>query len=103
MCIRDRVVIAFSFIAVNALLIGVPIGITSAVYDPSFGSHMVCATMVFVTITSAIIPYTYLRITKTLPDWVTAVSYTHLRAHETPEHLVCRLLLEKKKNTTDHN
>src|SRR5674536_390552 len=28
------------------------------------------------------------------------VSYTHLRAHETPEHLVCRLLLEKKKKTT---
>src|SRR5678816_3424228 len=33
----------------------------------------------------------YLRLTK-IP-----VSYTHLRAHETPEHLVCRLLLEKKK------
>eukprot|EP00658_Telonema_sp_P-2_P019973 TRINITY_DN17859_c0_g1_i1.p2 TRINITY_DN17859_c0_g1~~TRINITY_DN17859_c0_g1_i1.p2 ORF type:complete len:101 (+),score=10.33 TRINITY_DN17859_c0_g1_i1:333-635(+) len=29
-----------------------------------------------------------------------AVSYTHLRAHETPEHLVCRLLLEKKKKIT---
>eukprot|EP00658_Telonema_sp_P-2_P047119 TRINITY_DN3566_c0_g1_i2.p1 TRINITY_DN3566_c0_g1~~TRINITY_DN3566_c0_g1_i2.p1 ORF type:complete len:975 (+),score=316.30 TRINITY_DN3566_c0_g1_i2:221-3145(+) len=29
------------------------------------------------------------------------VSYTHLRAHETPEHLVCRLLLEKKKKKTD--
>eukprot|EP00658_Telonema_sp_P-2_P067939 TRINITY_DN56874_c0_g1_i1.p1 TRINITY_DN56874_c0_g1~~TRINITY_DN56874_c0_g1_i1.p1 ORF type:complete len:266 (+),score=70.82 TRINITY_DN56874_c0_g1_i1:156-953(+) len=28
---------------------------------------------------------------------VWTVSYTHLRAHETPEHLVCRLLLEKKK------
>eukprot|EP00658_Telonema_sp_P-2_P052323 TRINITY_DN4052_c0_g1_i6.p1 TRINITY_DN4052_c0_g1~~TRINITY_DN4052_c0_g1_i6.p1 ORF type:complete len:113 (-),score=2.07 TRINITY_DN4052_c0_g1_i6:61-399(-) len=28
---------------------------------------------------------------------VRSVSYTHLRAHETPEHLVCRLLLEKKK------
>src|SRR5678815_5815328 len=26
-----------------------------------------------------------------------SVSYTHLRAHETPEHLVCRLLPEKKK------
>src|SRR5674536_374397 len=26
------------------------------------------------------------------------VSYTHLRAHETPEQLVCRLLLEKKKH-----
>ena len=29
---------------------------------------------------------------------VTSVSYTHLRAHETSLHLVCRLLLEKKKN-----
>src|SRR5678815_383460 len=27
--------------------------------------------------------------------YVQSVSYTHLRAHETPEHLVCRLLLEK--------
>src|SRR5678815_2100252 len=31
------------------------------------------------------------------------VSYTHLRAHETPEHLVCRLLLEKKKNIYTKN
>src|SRR5678815_3065989 len=31
-------------------------------------------------------------------EMLEAVSYTHLRAHETPEHLVCRLLLEKKKN-----
>ena len=29
-----------------------------------------------------------------------AVSYTHLRAHETVLDLVCRLLLEKKKNMT---
>src|SRR5665647_3234724 len=28
------------------------------------------------------------------------VSYTHLRAHETDSYLVCRLLLEKKKNET---
>jgi len=28
---------------------------------------------------------------------ITAVSYTHLRAHETKANLVCRLLLEKKK------
>eukprot|EP00658_Telonema_sp_P-2_P059042 TRINITY_DN47711_c0_g1_i1.p1 TRINITY_DN47711_c0_g1~~TRINITY_DN47711_c0_g1_i1.p1 ORF type:complete len:116 (+),score=20.01 TRINITY_DN47711_c0_g1_i1:80-427(+) len=32
-----------------------------------------------------------------------AVSYTHLRAHETPEHLVCRLLLEKKKKLPCHS
>ena len=29
-----------------------------------------------------------------------AVSYTHLRAHETVLDLVCRLLLEKKKKST---
>ena len=29
---------------------------------------------------------------------IKAVSYTHLRAHETGRNLVCRLLLEKKKN-----
>src|SRR5660397_268612 len=29
--------------------------------------------------------------------FIVAVSYTHLRAHETKANLVCRLLLEKKK------
>src|SRR5450756_2941246 len=33
----------------------------------------------------------------------TAVSYTHLRAHETRHDLVCRLLLEKKKPRTQHD
>ena len=33
---------------------------------------------------------------------IQAVSYTHLRAHETKANLVCRLLLEKKKKKT-HN
>ena len=28
---------------------------------------------------------------------IVSVSYTHLRAHETDSYLVCRLLLEKKK------
>src|SRR5664279_6335021 len=32
-----------------------------------------------------------------------AVSYTHLRAHETDSYLVCRLLLEKKKKKTQIN
>src|SRR5665811_1665744 len=35
-------------------------------------------------------------IKNTVPD-AKAVSYTHLRAHETVLDLVCRLLLEKKK------
>ena len=33
------------------------------------------------------------------PAPIAAVSYTHLRAHETVLDLVCRLLLEKKKHT----
>ena len=32
-----------------------------------------------------------------LDETIDAVSYTHLRAHETVLDLVCRLLLEKKK------
>ena len=32
--------------------------------------------------------------------YINGVSYKNLRAHETPEHLVCRLLLGKKKNDT---
>eukprot|EP00658_Telonema_sp_P-2_P045797 TRINITY_DN33809_c0_g1_i1.p1 TRINITY_DN33809_c0_g1~~TRINITY_DN33809_c0_g1_i1.p1 ORF type:complete len:104 (-),score=1.32 TRINITY_DN33809_c0_g1_i1:76-387(-) len=39
-------------------------------------------------------------LTTTRVDFV-PVSYTHLRAHETPEHLVCRLLLEKKKKSNN--
>ena len=35
-------------------------------------------------------------------NW-TAVSYTHLRAHETDSYLVCRLLLEKKKMKEEIN
>ena len=34
-----------------------------------------------------------------IPVRVVAVSYTHLRAHETVLDLVCRLLLEKKQRT----
>src|SRR5450756_142607 len=33
----------------------------------------------------------------TVSVWLSPVSYTHLRAHETRHDLVCRLLLEKKK------
>ena len=33
---------------------------------------------------------------------VVAVSYTHLRAHETVLDLVCRLLIEKKHTHTQH-
>src|SRR5450759_5572724 len=38
------------------------------------------------------------RITEKGHIYLWPVSYTHLRAHETRHDLVCRLLLEKKKN-----
>ena len=43
-------------------------------------------------------PYNYLTTLHPFKvlDEVNAVSYTHLRAHETDSYLVCRLLLEKK-------
>eukprot|EP00658_Telonema_sp_P-2_P006008 TRINITY_DN12280_c0_g2_i1.p1 TRINITY_DN12280_c0_g2~~TRINITY_DN12280_c0_g2_i1.p1 ORF type:complete len:173 (+),score=14.34 TRINITY_DN12280_c0_g2_i1:139-657(+) len=41
--------------------------------------------------------YTQEDLRSTMDNHPHPVSYTHLRAHETPEHLVCRLLLEKKK------
>ena len=34
-----------------------------------------------------------------LEAYLAAVSYTHLRAHETVLEIVCRLLLEKKKQS----
>src|SRR5665254_15603 len=34
-----------------------------------------------------------LRLRQCARRWAQPVSYTHLRAHETPEHLVCRLLI----------
>ena len=46
--------------------------------------------------------YASIRFTPGLPDdfSTAAVSYTHLRAHETVLDLVCRLLLEKKNTHT---
>ena len=43
------------------------------------------------------------RTTRVPANGKTPVSYTHLRAHETVLDLVCRLLLEKKKNSTALN
>eukprot|EP00658_Telonema_sp_P-2_P055257 TRINITY_DN43935_c0_g1_i2.p1 TRINITY_DN43935_c0_g1~~TRINITY_DN43935_c0_g1_i2.p1 ORF type:complete len:104 (+),score=26.02 TRINITY_DN43935_c0_g1_i2:43-312(+) len=49
---------------------------------------------------SLLVDGTTIQLELTISDSDESVSYTHLRAHETPEHLVCRLLLEKKKHNT---
>ena len=48
---------------------------------------------------TAIIISPLIALMKNQVDSIRAVSYTHLRAHETVLDLVCRLLLDKKKNT----
>ena len=45
----------------------------------------------------------YLNAETSTVDGLKAVSYTHLRAHETVLDLVCRLLLEKKNKIISHN
>src|SRR5450756_2807934 len=49
------------------------------------------------TVRSRVLPWAFM-----IPT-VKAVSYTHLRAHETRHDLVCRLLLEKKKKKKNTN
>ena len=44
-------------------------------------------------------PYGWEYIVVDIQWYAKTVSYTHLRAHETGRNLVCRLLLEKKKQT----
>ena len=47
--------------------------------------------------------YPILSIAAAFAKGTSTVSYTHLRAHETKANLVCRLLLEKKKNKNPNN
>ena len=47
-------------------------------------------------------PLPYILFSEILPN-TAAVSYTHLRAHETDSYLVCRLLLEKKKKEENYS
>src|SRR5678816_555996 len=74
---------------------GFPSGITSGGFTPSSIIGSGSSTLTINTTTSAT-PYALsLTITGTSGTitHTASVSYTHLRAHETPEHLVCRLLL----------
>ena len=55
-------------------------------------------TIDFMTAESAELPYEVLnKVMNRIINEVKAVSYTHLRAHETKANIVCHLLLEKKK------
>src|SRR5665811_2523655 len=73
-----------------------------SVDDPEVGMNIIDLGLVYrIDITPELVRVELTMTTPACPmgDLITAVSYTHLRAHETVLDLVCRLLLEKKKNT----
>ena len=68
---RKLIVIAVAFISSNALLLGVPVTAISIQDDPGeIGAYLVGAALLILALASACIPYTYLRVTKKLPDWL---------------------------------
>ena len=69
--------------AIIAMIVAIPLGLMSAIYLTQYADPRVRAWVKPALEVLAGVP--------------TAVSYTHLRAHETRGNLVCRLLLEKKK------
>src|SRR5665648_780568 len=56
---------------------------------------VIFSVMAYFNLQNAWVPFAFL--TGGFFSGLAAVSYTHLRAHETRHDLVCRLLLEKKK------
>src|SRR5674536_103304 len=71
----------YLLVTAGAILFAVPLGIACAIYISEIAHPKVADLM-----------KPFVEILAGIPS--VAVSYTHLRAHETPEHLVCRLLLE---------
>src|SRR5678816_2976494 len=101
MCIRDSVFLNIYLQVQNLLDAQNIIAVYKATGNPDDDGYLAAATSQN-NINSQIDPQAFrdlYDIKVNNPDHYNSVSYTHLRAHETPEHLVCRLLLEKKKTT----
>ena len=70
-------------------------------------ANMISGSASAILLTPEAVSYTHLRAHETRHDLVCRLLlekkyYTHLRAHETGRNLVCRLLLEKKKTKESH-
>ena len=84
------------------LTIGIMLGSIWAYYELGWGGFWFwdpvenVSLMPWLTLTALLHCVVVLERRSALTSWV-AVSYTHLRAHETGRNLVCRRLLEKKK------
>ena len=63
--------LACIFLAVlvsNALFLGLPIGIVAGVFDPNIPMYLMASAFVMTSICTSFIPYTYMRLTKTMPQ-----------------------------------
>ena len=69
-------------------------GLSNMMVGPVMLGHFVASIIDFLIIAAVI----YFGFKGLKLDRLDAVSYTHLRAHETVLDIVCRLLLEKKKH-----
>ena len=67
---RKIAVIYLAVICSNALFLGAPLAIIVAVYDPNLVMYLLGAAFVLASFTSSFIPYTYLRCTRTMPQWM---------------------------------
>lgn len=84
--------------ASNAMLVGIPLTVIAAVYDPNVGLYITGLTCITCSFTSSVIPYAYLRRTQTMPQWMvdfqlwttvpSLVSFM-LFMHQGPVTIVC--------------
>src|SRR5678816_4937111 len=95
MCIRDRLHIDFFWAMLIAALVVLVYtfagGLFSSAYTDIFQIYLAIGAFwaAFIFFAGGFAGVDFGTILGNAPP-----SYTHLRAHETPEHLVCRLLLE---------
>src|SRR5678815_329693 len=75
-----------AIVVINERIIARGHNMTEKLNDPTAHAEMIALTSAFNLLGSKYLPEATLYVT------IEPLSYTHLRAHETPEHLVCRLL-----------
>ena len=91
MCIRDRLKPEYGWSSEIGMMKSIRLGKGNGFFDASL----------FLNEYKDMVEFSF-NIFPEEPGGLEAVSYTHLRAHETVLDLVCRLLLEKKKTYTQH-
>src|SRR5678816_3161192 len=82
---------AFHFAVFALLGMGLVVLVHWGVRDPVVRYALLPVFLVFEVLFYGLLEVFSERTNELFPFWAVAVSYTHLRAHETPEHLVCRL------------